>query len=102
MLRDMMEENDNMEFLKDIEAYNESMDNAYLIITRRKTVDDIYYELERGETSKFYLPFDPLNDDGRNPDVLDLVIEYFESREEYEKCAELSHIKTKCLKKQIE
>ena len=98
----MMEENDNMEFLKDIEAYNESMDNAYLIITRRKTVDDIYYELERGETSKFYLPFDPLNDDGRNPDVLDLVIEYFESREEYEKCAELTYIKDTCSNKLTE
>ena len=35
-----------MDFLEDLELYNRAMDNAYFIITRRKTLDDIYYNLE--------------------------------------------------------
>ena len=43
-----------------------------------------------------------MSEDGRTDDVIDVVIEYFTSTEEYEKCAELVKIKNKCLKKQIE
>ena len=43
----MMEENDDsMQFLEDLNEYNESMNNAYLIITKRKTLDDIYLFLK--------------------------------------------------------
>ena len=85
-----------MDFLEDLEMYNTSMENAYDIITKRKTLDDIYYSLEDEDFDKFFLPFDPIVEDGRTPDVIDMVIEYFISTEEYEKCQELVKIKKKC------
>ena len=91
-----------MDFLEDMELYEQAMKNAYQIITRRKTLDDIYYDLEEGKIDSLPLPFDPIHEDGRSEDVIDVVIEYFTSTEEYEKCAELVKIKDKCLKKQIE
>ena len=87
-----------MDFLEDMELYGRAMDNAYSIITKRKTLDDIYYELEDETLGDFPLPFDPIEEDGRTEDVIDMVIEYFTSTEEYEKCAELVKIKNKCLK----
>jgi hypothetical protein len=98
----MMEENDDMEFLKDIEIYNESMDNAYLIITKEKTFDDIYYEMEAGIHKEFYLPFDPISQDGRDSGTIDLLIEHFEELEDYKKCAKLVKIKKLCLKTQTD
>jgi hypothetical protein len=91
-----------MDFLEDMELYNRAMRNAYQIITKRKTLDDIYYDLEEGRIDTLPLPFDPLVEDGRTEDIIDIVIEYFTSTEEYEKCAELVKIKNKCLKKPIE
>tara|TARA_R110000744_G_scaffold220801_3_gene339624 strand:- start:2929 stop:3204 length:276 start_codon:yes stop_codon:yes gene_type:complete len=87
-----------MDFLEDLEMYNNAMENAYNIITKRKTLDDIYYELEDEEFDKFFLPFDPVIEDGRTEDIIDMVVEYFIQTEEYEKCAELTTIKNKCLK----
>tara|TARA_R110002049_G_scaffold55201_2_gene153364 strand:+ start:1711 stop:2010 length:300 start_codon:yes stop_codon:yes gene_type:complete len=89
-----------MDFLEDLELYERAMQNAYLLITKKKTVDDFYYDLESDDIEDFPLPFDPLQTDGRSPDVIDVVIEYFTSTEEYEKCAHLVKIKDKCLKKQ--
>jgi hypothetical protein len=89
-----------MDFLEDIELYNEAMDNAYMIITKKKTLDDIYYDLESEDLERFPLPFDPIVDNGRSPAIIDIVIEHFTSTEEYEKCSELVKIKLKCLKKQ--
>ena len=91
-----------MDFLEDMELYEREMKNAYLIITKRKTLDDIYYELEEDIIDDLPLPFDPIEEDGRSDDIIDIVIEYFTSTEEYEKCAELVKIKEKCLKKQTE
>ena len=91
-----------MEFLKDIEIYNESMDNAYAIITKEKTFDDIYYEMEEGVHERFYLPFDPIAQDGRDNGTIDLLIEHFEGREDYKKCAKLMKIKELCSKTQID
>ena len=96
---DMMEENDSqMKFLNDLEDYNKSMDNAFLIVTKRKTLDDIYYSLEEDSFDQFFLPFDPIVEDGRSADIIDMVVEYFIKLEDYEKCAELTKIKSKCLK----
>ena len=87
-----------MEFLEDLEMYEQAMENAYDIITRRKTLDDIYHKFEEdGKIDKFYLPFDPTKEDGRSGDIIDMVIEYYTGTEEYEKCAELVKIKNKCL-----
>ena len=91
-----------MDFLEDLEMYNTAMENAYDIITRRKTLDDIYYALEEDEFDNFFLPFDPVQEDGRSEDIIDMVIEYFIQIEEYEKCAELTKIKDKCSLTQIE
>ena len=87
-----------MDFLEDLEMYEQAMNNAYDIITKKKTVDDIYFDLEDEEYDTYYLPFDPVYEDGRSPDVIDMVIEYYTSTEEYEKCAELVEIKDICLK----
>ena len=91
-----------MDFLEDMALYEQAMENAYFIITKKKTLDDIYYELETGEIDTLPLPFDPLSEDGRTDDVIDVVIEYFTSTEEYEKCAELVKIKNRCLETQTE
>tara|TARA_A100001201_G_scaffold2780_1_gene6913 strand:- start:2244 stop:2522 length:279 start_codon:yes stop_codon:yes gene_type:complete len=88
-----------MDFLEDLEMYEEAMENAYLIITKKLTLDDIYMKFEEdGIINKFYLPFDPMEEDGRSTDVIDMVIEYYTGTEEYEKCAELVKIKNACLK----
>ena len=34
-----------MDFLEDLEMYDQAMNNAYDIITKKKTVDDIYFNL---------------------------------------------------------
>ena len=91
-----------MDFLEDLALYERAMQNAYMVITKKKTIDDFYYDLESDSIEDFPLPFDPLETDGRHTDVIDVVIEYFTSTEEYEKCAELVKIKDKCLKKQTE
>ena len=90
-----------MDFLEDLEMYEKAMENAYNIITKRKTLDDIYYSLEEDSFDQFFLPFDPIVEDGRSADIIDMVVEYFIKLEDYEKCAELTKIKDKCLKTPI-
>ena len=43
-----------MDFLEDLELYNEAMENAYDIITGKKTVDDIYDNLEKEEIDELH------------------------------------------------
>jgi len=81
---------------EDLELYGEAMINAYNIITKKRTLDDIYYELKGEKRNIFPLPFNPIEEDGRTHDMIDIVIEYFTSTEEYEKCAELMKIKEIC------
>tara|TARA_R110000851_G_scaffold149875_1_gene290589 strand:- start:150 stop:431 length:282 start_codon:yes stop_codon:yes gene_type:complete len=85
-----------MDFLEDLELYGRAMDNAYDLITKRKTLDDIYYGLEEETIDDFPLPFNPITEDGRTVDIIDVVIEHFTSTEEYEKCIELVKIKEQC------
>ena len=35
-----------MEFLEDLEHYNQSMENAYSLITNEKTLEDIYKDID--------------------------------------------------------
>ena len=91
-----------MDFLEDLEMYEKAMQNAYSLITKKKTLDDIYYELDERVINEFHLPFDPLEEDGRSPDIIDMLVEYFTTTEDYEKCAELIKIKNKCSKTSIE
>ena len=80
----------------DLVLYGDAMENAYNIITKKRTLDDIYYDLEDGDMETFPLPFNPMEEDGRTPDMIDIVIEYFTETEEYEKCATLMKIKNLC------
>tara|TARA_R110000765_G_scaffold342495_1_gene432643 strand:+ start:467 stop:742 length:276 start_codon:yes stop_codon:yes gene_type:complete len=91
-----------MDFLEDLEMYEKAMNNAYDIITKKKTVDDIYFDLEDEDYDTYYLPFDPVSEDGRTPAIIDMVIEYYISTEDYQKCEELVKIKDICLDEQIE
>lgn len=91
-----------MDFLEDLEMYESAMENAYNLITRKKTLDDIFYELDKNVIDEFHLPFDPIQEDGRSADIIDMLIEYFTNTEEYEKCAELIKIKNKCLETSTE
>ena len=84
-----------MDFLEDLELYERAMDNAYNLITKRKTLDDIYLDLENDSIGDFPLPFDPIVEDGRTDDIIDMGVEHFTHTEEYEKCAELVKIKEK-------
>ena len=83
-----------MDFLQDLDDYNSAMDNAYNFITKKVTLDDIFESAsETGDIMEFYLPFDPIDSDGRDEATLDLLIEHFTEIEEYEKCQELVNIK---------
>ena len=93
-MEDWKEEQKNYE--EDLALYETAMINAYAIITKERTLDDIYYDLEEGRITELPLPFDPTYEDGRSDDVIDVVIEYFTSTEEYEKCAKLVKIKKAC------
>jgi hypothetical protein len=87
-----------MDFLNELEEYNQSMQNAYLLITEKLTLDDIFDRLDAEDIQEFYLPFDPLEFDGKNEATLDLLIAHFIELEEYEKCQELNLLKAKNLK----
>ena len=78
-----------MEFLEDLDLYNKAMENAYFIVTRKKTLKQLLTDLEEEEV---ILPFDPVLEDGRTPDVIEMLVEYFETIEEYEKCSELTNL----------
>ncbi len=83
-----------MDFKEDLELFNQAMDNAYLFVTGRIDMEDIYKAVDRG-VEKFSLPFDPLKHDGRSDDIIDMLIEHFINTEEYEKCTELTKLKEK-------
>ena len=81
---------DKMEFLEDLAKYNQSMENAYMLIMGEGTVSEIL----DANVDDFYLPFNPLEQDGRDDGTLDLLIEHFTQLEEYEKCAKLFELKS--------
>ena len=58
---------------EDFELYETAMNNAYYLITKKRTLDDIYFELGEGIRDTFPLPFNPIEEDGRTVDVLDVV-----------------------------
>ena len=64
---------------------HESMVNSYMIITDQLSFDEL---LDYNGCS---LPFNPKKD--INNDVIDKIIDYFCTLEEYEKCGELKKLK---------
>ena len=78
---------EELNFEEEAEILNAAYENTYLIVTKKVTIEDIMQEaLESGDF--VFLPFDPSNLNTVEL-ILDDVIAYFESCEEYEKCAEL-------------
>ena len=71
------------------EFVDKAMYNTYLIVTKRKTFDDI---LDKDEEAYFIFNAIEENKDIDN-DIIDTLIEHYEYSEEYEKCAELISIK---------
>tara|TARA_R110002020_G_scaffold349782_1_gene563271 strand:+ start:49 stop:324 length:276 start_codon:yes stop_codon:yes gene_type:complete len=83
-----------MDFLEDLELYNEAMLNAYNVITKKISIDDVFVELEEEdgkeeELREFPLPFNPFLHEDISNEEIDSVIEHFSDLEEYEMCAEL-------------
>jgi hypothetical protein len=74
----------------EIEILDESYRNAYAIAIGKVTVKEL---LERSK-EMIFLPFDPSNPETFTL-IVDDIIDYFESTEEYEKCSELIKIKKK-------
>tara|TARA_Y100001938_G_C8035540_1_gene403123 strand:+ start:377 stop:649 length:273 start_codon:yes stop_codon:yes gene_type:complete len=76
--------NDNLtEIQRELLLIEESMDNAYNILTKKKTIDELIDE--KGDENGVWLPSQNEN----QLDVIEEVIAYFSDKEEYEKCAEL-------------
>jgi glycosyltransferase A (GT-A) superfamily protein (DUF2064 family) len=91
----MMEVKENkMDFLEDLDLYDRAMNNAYYIITGKKTLDDLLKELGNGTADDIALPFDPLRENGRSVDIVEMLIDYYEQQEDYERCAELTNVNT--------
>lgn len=87
-----------MDFLEDLDLYNKAMENAYKVITGKKSIKDLIEEFDGGKLDEIALPFDPSSHNGRSDDIIDMVVEYFETLEDYEKCAELTNLKTNASK----
>lgn len=84
-----------MDFLEDLELYNMAMENAYNLITKKVSLDEVYLELENEqEEIEFPLPFNPFMHEDISDEEIDHVIEHFVTLEEYEKCQELLNCKT--------
>lgn len=82
-----------MDFLDDLDMYNKAMENAYFIITKKKTLTDLLDGVDFDDNADVILPFDPNTEDGRSADVIDMLVEFYEVQEDYEKCAELTNLK---------
>jgi len=79
-------------FENDLELFNQAMNNAYLLVTNRTSIDKLMNALDRG-VGNVALPFNPSADDGKSDMIIDMLLEHFVSTEEYEKCSELMKIK---------
>ena len=88
------------EFESDLEIFNEAMNNAYLLVTNKESMDLLYKALDKG-IGNLALPFDPTTHDGKSDDVIDMLLEHFVETEEYEKCSELMKIKSQIGKEEI-
>ena len=75
----------------DIEILDVSMNNAYRILTKKSTFDQLFPSDD--EEDGFWMPY--RNFKNPSKEEIDNVIDYFIETEEYEKCAELTKIKEK-------
>jgi len=75
---------------EEVEILDEAYRNAYAIATGKLTVRQLLKKAD----DMIFLPFDPSVPETFAM-IIDDIIQYFEDTEEYEKCAELVHAKTK-------
>jgi len=78
-----------MDFLEDIDEYNDVMYNAYLVVTKKKTLNSLYDDLKTNHKDYFMLPFNFTD----AKEIIEPLIEHFSDMEDYEKCAELINIR---------
>jgi hypothetical protein len=69
----------------DHEILAEAMNYAYLIVTKKATFEDLV-----DKEDEVMLPYNILEEEDVN---FEMLIQYFEEEEEYEKCADLMKIK---------
>lgn len=77
-----------MDYLEGLEEYNTAMDNAYLVVTKKKNLKDLYKELNDNDKDYFSLPFD-FSD---TPKVVDMLMDHYEKLEDYSKCNKLKEL----------
>ena len=65
------------------------MHNAYLVVTKQKTLDDLYNDLNESDKKYFSLPFDFSKTDL----IIDDLIEHYSNIDDDEKCKELTKFK---------
>jgi len=75
----------------DLEILDVSMNNAYRVLTKRSTLDQLLPSDD--DEDGFWMPY--VNFKNPSKEEIDDVIDYFIETEEYEKCAELTKIKEK-------
>jgi len=78
-----------MNYLEDLDEYNDVMHNAYLVVINQKTIDSLYEDLKLSGKDYFTLPFDF----NKPSSVLEILIDHYSDMEDYEKCAKLIHMK---------
>jgi hypothetical protein len=83
-----MEVNDNNPTDEQVAEY--SMNNAYLLLTNQKSLEDLLDDNMAG----IYIPVNPVEEYKEAlHSMIDEIIKYFEYTEEYEKCQELMELK---------
>jgi len=75
------------DFFKKMSSIDECYNNGYRLITAKVTLADLVVE-----KLAVMFPFNPKQEESFLK-VADLMIEYFETKEEYEKCSELLQAK---------
>ena len=71
-----------MDFLDDLQLYNDAMFNAYDFITGRTTLASLEDRLSHEDIDRYPLPFDPYKEDGRTEDIIDIVISHLTTLED--------------------
>tara|TARA_R110000796_G_scaffold10289_1_gene34324 strand:- start:15979 stop:16203 length:225 start_codon:yes stop_codon:yes gene_type:complete len=72
-----------MDFIEDIEEYNEAMDNAYLVVTGRRSLESF---------TKTTAPMLALNFNAPTH-IIEVLMDHYSDMENYERCDELAKIR---------
>jgi hypothetical protein len=82
-----------MNLADELECYSKIMHNAYLLVTEQKSIDELDLDITSADiTYESYLPFNPENNDGKDPATLSLLIDYYTSLGDVAKCKKLKKL----------